>query len=70
MNHNRILSENIDVLQRRLTGLKDTINKRELSKGQAKFIKVYLDVISEYTDKGLDIFDENKYREALIELEI
>ena len=64
-----VLTKNIDVLQRKLVGLKSAIYHKTTSKGQAKFIQVYIEVISEYIEKSLDALDVDKYKEALIELE-
>ena len=66
---NKPVSDNITILQRKLVGLKDSVNMFKVSKGKAHFMKVYLDVISEYIDKSLDLLDEDKYREALKELD-
>ena len=60
-----LLISDIDILQRKLTGLKDAMSRRPLSAGQERFIMTYLEMISDFIDKGLDILDENKYREEL-----
>jgi len=65
----KVLTNNIDVLQRKLVGLKDAIYYKTISKGQAKFVQVYIEVMSEYIEKSLDALDVDKYREALEELE-
>ena len=65
MNRKSLLMEDIDVLQRNLTGLKDAIYRRPISSGQERFLMTYLEVISDYVNKGLDILDEDKYREEL-----
>jgi hypothetical protein len=61
--------EDINVLQRKLTGLKDSIYRKPISPGQERFIRTYLEIISEYIEKGLDVVDEDKYREQLKLLE-
>lgn len=66
--NNKQLLDNITILQRKLVGLKDTIGKKTLSPGQIRFISVYLNIISEYIDKNLDLLDENKYKEILKEI--
>lgn len=59
------LLEDINVLQRKLTGLRDSIYRGPLSSGQERFIRAYLEIVSDYIEKGLDIIDEDKYREQL-----
>lgn len=65
MDRKEALKENTRVLQRKLVGLGDAINRRSISAGQERFLMTYLEVVSEYIEKGLDILDENKYREEL-----
>jgi hypothetical protein len=60
---------NIEILQRKLVGLKDTVSRKKISPGQSMFMDTYLHVVSEYLDRSLDLMDENKYREALLEIE-
>jgi hypothetical protein len=67
--YNATVSENVTILQRRLTGLKDAVNLHNMSKGKASFMLVYLDIIDEYITKSLDLLDNDKYREALKELD-
>lgn len=69
MDYNKNLKSNVDILQRRLDGLKKGIGFIPISEAKYKFLMVYFDVISEYTDKSFDILNEDKFREALLELE-
>lgn len=69
MDYNTNLKLNVDVLQRRLTGLKKGLSTLPISDGQYRFMMIYFDTISEYTDKAFDLLNENKYRELLIQLE-
>ena len=61
------LLENIDVLHRNLTMLRDTIywNRSGVSAGQEKFIMVYLEGIDEFIFKAIGIIDKDKYLEEL-----
>ena len=43
MEHNN-LNNNIDIFNRKLVELKDAINISSISKGQAKFIEVYMSI--------------------------
>lgn len=70
MSYNDQLTDNITKLQRNLVGLEDAIKRTQLSKGQAAFVKIYLDVIAEHISKGLDVLDEDRYREELLNLDI
>lgn len=63
------LDANADIIQRKLTGLKDQMLRRQLSPGQVIFINTYMGVIMEHFDKCFDVLDEDKYRELLIHLE-
>ena len=64
------LQSNIDILQRKLVQLKDNIIKdKGLSRGQIHFLDAYLTVVDDYINKSLDILDDDKYREALLELD-
>lgn len=67
--YNKTVAENVTILQRRLTGLKDAVNLHKMNKGKASFMLVYLDIIDEYITKSLDLLDNDKYREALKELD-
>lgn len=67
--YNKSITDNITILQRRLVGLKDSVNLTSIGKGEASFMFVYLNIISEYIDKSLDLLDEDKYRELLKELD-
>lgn len=69
MDWNDPIEENIVTLQRKLVGLKDSVKRHELSRARAKFMNTYLEIIFEYINKSLDILNEDKYREALRELE-
>lgn len=64
-----ILIENVNILQRRLSGLKDAMAKNGISDAQKKFLSVYQEVINEYVDKSFDILDVNKFKQTLIEME-
>lgn len=63
------LDANLDIIQRKHTGLKDSIYRKNLSAGQIVFLNTYMGVIMEQFDKCFDVLDEEKYREMLIELE-
>ena len=63
------LDANANVINRKLTGLKDQILRTQLSAGQILFLNTYMGVIIEQFDKCFDVLDVDKYREMLIELE-
>ena len=65
MAKNNILLNNINIIQRKLTGLGDYTKRTELSLGQIKFIQIYLELINDYMQKSFDIFDDKKYGELL-----
>ena len=69
MAKNNILLNNINIIQRKLTGLGDYTKRTELSLGQIKFIQIYLELINDYMQKSFDIFDDKKYGELLDSLE-
>lgn len=69
LNWNDPIEDNIVTLQRKLVGLKDSVSGVELSRARAKFMNTYLEIIFEYINKSLDILDEDKYREALRDLD-
>lgn len=69
MDRKKSLIENTRILQRKLKGLGDSIFRRPISAGQERFLMTYLEMIDEFVEKGLDIIDEDKYREVLAELE-
>ncbi len=66
---NNITINNVDVINRKLLKLKNSITTAELTKGQYKFINMYIDIIDEYVEKSLDILDVNYYKEALMILD-
>jgi hypothetical protein len=70
MSRNKILLDNINIIQRNLTSLKDIVTRSDVNNGQLKMISVYLDVSNDYVNKSIDILDDKKYKEMLIELEI
>lgn len=69
MKRKDILKENVDVLQRRLSGLKDSLNTNTLSSGQERFIAIYQELINDYIGKCFDVLDIKKFEQTLIEME-
>lgn len=63
------LDANADIIDRKLTGLKDQIFRKPLSKGQMLFLNTYMGVIIDHFDKCFDVIDVDKYKEILINLE-
>jgi hypothetical protein len=64
-----ILQENIDVLQRRLSGLKSEVAKNVVSDAQKRFLAIYQETINDYIDKSFDVLDVDKFNQILIDLE-
>lgn len=69
MNRQDVIKQNIDIIIRKLTALKDNLNIMEISKGQETFINTYLGLAHEYTNNALELLDRKQYHEALIGLE-
>jgi hypothetical protein len=70
MNYKKELNINIEIMNRKLLELKDYIKTNNISKGQIKFIEVYMSVALDQINKSLNILDKNKYKEVLTELDI
>lgn len=64
------IDNNIDIFNRKLLDLKEAIKLGKVTKGQLKFIEVYMNIALEHLDKSLDILDKKKYEELLLELDI
>lgn len=64
-----VIYKDIDILTRKLVDLKSAMKFEDVSKGQEQFLFIYLGIISEYINKGLDIMDSDKYQQELIDLE-
>jgi hypothetical protein len=56
---------NIEILQRNLTTLRDLLYREQISKGQERFVMVYLEGIQEFIDKSVGILNRDKYLEEL-----
>ena len=69
MSRQDVIKQNIDIIIRKLTALKDNISIREISKGQETFINTYLGLSHEYANNALELLDRKQYHEALIDLE-
>jgi hypothetical protein len=59
----------IEILERKLLIVKENVKLFDLTRGQEKFVLVYLDVVDSYLDKCLDALNYESYREQLREME-
>lgn len=70
MDYRKQVSDSLTTIQRNIVTLKSGVERHELSKGQAKFLEVYLDIINDHIKKSVDVLDIKKYKDMLEELEI
>jgi len=67
--YNNVIYENLNKIQRKIVDLRDKISRKKLSKGQEKFLFVYMDMVGIYLEKSFDVLDLEHYKELLLEIE-
>lgn len=69
MSRREAVIKNVEIIQKKLYVLRDSLGIMEISKGQETYINMLLGLINEQVDRASDLLDRKKYIEALIELE-
>jgi hypothetical protein len=69
MSRREAVIRNVEIVQKKLYVLRDSLGIMEISKGQETYINMLLGLINEQVERASELLDRKKYNEALIELE-
>lgn len=61
---------NVEIVQKKLYVLRDSLGILEISPGQETYINMLIGAINDQVDRASDLLDRKKYQQALVDLDL
>lgn len=62
--------KNVEIVQKKLYVLRDSLGILEISPGQETYINMLINAMNEQADRASDLLDRKKYQQALVDLDL